>query len=268
MAELSGADLYRKIDKNALPSFQINGRTMYVVECDLAVDSAGLKDYCDRLMASKKPSGPDRDLIELTAAAINGKPMRWEAGTELTWYLDRGSFSSTADADKVLGYVSDAAEAWNHVATDASIAISFQQTQTADEAVFKVSFTTLPPGHVAVAFFPHDPPEKRVVYVGKLMLKATTSFDPTGVMRHELGHVLGFRHEHIRPESPQQIESWVAGNISAHELTTYDRHSVMHYPLPDFSGYGTTDFQLTNHDREGFKKLYQLPADQVQEYAP
>jgi hypothetical protein len=268
MPELSGADLYQKIDKNALPSFKVNGRTMYVVECDLAVDSAGLKEYCDRLMASKKSSSPNGGLFDLTAATINGLPMRWKAGTELIWFLDRDSFPSPADADKVLGYTNDAADAWNAVADNANIPISFLQTTNADEAVFKISFTVLPAGHIAVAFFPHESPEKRVVYVGKQLLKATTSFDPTGVMRHELGHVLGFRHEHIRPESPDKIESWVIGNMSAQELTSYDRHSVMHYPLPDFSGYGTTDFQLTSHDKDGFKKLYRLPADRVQEYAP
>jgi hypothetical protein len=268
MPELSGADLYQKIDKNSLPSFQVDGRTMYVVECDLAVDSAGLKDYCDRLMASKKSPNSNGGLFDLTSATIKGRPMRWKAGTELKWFLDRESFTSTADADKALGYTNDAADVWNAVAINANIPISFLQTTNASDAVFSVSFKVLPQDVIAVAFFPHDPPEQRVVYVSDLLLNGTNSFSPTGVMRHELGHVLGFRHEHIRPESPKQIESWVVGNISAQELTSYDRRSVMHYPLPNFAGYGTTDFQLTNRDKDGFKKLYQLPADQVQEYAP
>ena len=46
-----------------------------------------------------------------------------------------------------------------------------------------------------------------------------------GVFAHELGHILGFRHEHTRPESGRCFEddSW-------RELTDYDSDSIMHYP--------------------------------------
>ena len=62
-----------------------------------------------------------------------------------------------------------------------------------------------------------------------------------GILRHELGHVLGFRHEHTRPEAGTCFEdnSW-------RPLTPYDSSSVMHYPQCNGSNPG--DLTLTDLD--------------------
>ena len=96
------------------------------------------------------------------------------------------------------------------------------------------------------------------------MFDPNSTFDPIGVMRHELGHVLGLRHEHISPESPDQIEAWIVGRVGAEALTPYDRESVMHYPLSP--GHGTTDFQLTEYDKQGLADLYRLDSDAASEF--
>ena len=71
----------------------------------------------------------------------------------------------------------------------------------------------------------------------------------TGVLRHELGHTLGFRHEHTRPESGTCFEdnNWRA-------LTAYDSSSVMHYP--QCNGTQNGDLVLTNLDKTGAHALY------------
>ena len=43
--------------------------------------------------------------------------------------------------------------------------------------------------------------------------------------RHELGHILGFRHEHIRSEANSSCDE--GGAFRA--VTDYDQASVMHY---------------------------------------
>lgn len=76
-----------------------------------------------------------------------------------------------------------------------------------------------------------------------------------GVLRHELGHVLGWRHEHTRPESGDCFEDseWVPvgrGN--------YDAFSVMHYP--QCNGRGDWSLTITSDDAIGAACVYG-PAD-------
>ena len=69
------------------------------------------------------------------------------------------------------------------------------------------------------------------------------------MLRHELGHTLGFRHEHTRPEAGTCFEdtSWRA-------LTAYDSASVMHYP--QCNGTQKGDLVLTSLDNQGASSLY------------
>ncbi len=71
-----------------------------------------------------------------------------------------------------------------------------------------------------------------------------------GVLRHELGHTLGFRHEHIRPENT----SWCDEAETFRPLTEYDRRSTMHYPHCD--GEGDWSLQLTELDAIGAAFFY------------
>ena len=76
--------------------------------------------------------------------------------------------------------------------------------------------------------------------------------NPTGVIVHEMGHTLGFLHEHTRPDRDSYVTiHW--GNIrpgfegnfytytSGRQAGAYDIDSIMHYPSYEFSrnGYAT-----------------------------
>lgn len=70
----------------------------------------------------------------------------------------------------------------------------------------------------------------------------------SGVLKHELGHILGFHHEHDREEcNDDQI--WSEG------LTAYDAMSVMHYRGQCGSS-AAYDYYLTAQDRAGAGALY------------
>lgn len=71
-----------------------------------------------------------------------------------------------------------------------------------------------------------------------------------GVFRHELGHILGFRHEHIRPEAGggcAESDDW-------RPLTPYDASSVMHYQW--CNGVASSDLRVTKYDSIGSMAAY------------
>ncbi len=99
----------------------------------------------------------------------------------------------------------------------------------------------------ARAFFPYDDVKSRSVLFKKDYILRRPN-DMLRVVRHELGHVLGFRHEHIRDENTVKCKE-----VSPFDpITDYDRDSIMHYQRCG----GTGTAELSALDREGATKLY------------
>jgi hypothetical protein len=107
---------------------------------------------------------------------------------------------------------------------------------------------------IAAAFFPTYPPKRRRVLIDPSYFADDLGFDPVGVLRHELGHVVGFRHEHIRSGAPALCPQ--EDTTDTIDLTAYDPQSVMHYFC---GGVGSRDLKITDVDRDGAQKLYGPP---------
>lgn len=113
--------------------------------------------------------------------------------------------------------------------------------------------------YLASAFFPYYEPEDRLVDVNmpaidESMAENTGAPDDMtlrGIMRHELGHVLGFRHEHTRDEAGAY---YCFEDRHYRPGTLYDSKSVMHYP--QCGGDNDWSLQLSEQDKIGAAYFY------------
>jgi hypothetical protein len=241
---------------------RLGGHDFYVVEGDLLLDEVQLAEY-----ALRRDAGGDVEVVEaevdgkrskLLGISHDGKLLRWRPGKVLSFYVEKETFPDEATYKTARESVRTATEDWMKVCgvefayrgdLDANAALRTGDT------VFSVVFQDVNGAFIAAAFFPDDPPARRVVVIDPSFFRPALPFDRVGVLRHELGHVLGFRHEHIRSEAPPGCPG--ESLFDTEPLTSdYDPRSVMHYFC---GGVGDTSLSITTLDIEGSRRLYGLP---------
>jgi serine protease len=205
--------------------------------------------------------GDIKQLREFFEERIQGQPPPPDEFTGSLWTtqqkLSLTYCVSTAfgnQHDKVLADMEAATGAWEQVA---SVDFSHVAAQDAacnarNEAVlFDVNPVDVDGDYLARAFFPGEPRADRHVYIdlAALALDPRQELQLTGVLRHEVGHTLGFHHEHTRPESGACFE-----DDDFEPIAAYDKLSVMHYP--QCNGGTSWKLALTDRDKNGAACVY------------
>jgi hypothetical protein len=159
-----------------------------------------------------------------------------------------GSYSAAVSA------MTAAAGAWESAANVNFVHLTQYDTACSSgqkNVVFDVQLVNSGGQYLARAFFPNQSRTSRNVYID-VSAVGSSNPDLTGVLRHELGHALGFRHEHTRPESGVCFE-----DTNWQVLTSYDKSSVMHYP--QCNGINSWALTLSSLDKSGAASVYGAP---------
>ncbi|MBT9560867.1 MAG: hypothetical protein IV100_32885, partial [Myxococcales bacterium] len=157
----------------------------------------------------------------------NGKIALWQPGSIIRWGVWVESFPSVQEAHYAGAQLVLAAQAWNAV----NAGVSFEYADSSANATFLLAFAGDGGNMYAEAFFPNDAP----LSVLKVYKRAFAERDVmANIFLHELGHVLGLRHEFADMEGGAQI--W----------GTRNPNSVMSYEFPP---------QMQDSDKRGFANL-------------
>jgi hypothetical protein len=245
----------------------VNGEKIYIVEWDIPIRERDLRAYYVRTFVETKKSTVDG----LNSGADNV----WAADMqlELSYCVSTGFGSDYA---RMQAEMADATWAW---AREANVLFHYKSSEDSNcnDANTAVEIPLVPfSGGGACAFFPNQDGQPSCTGHGRALVINVASVDawPSqeiwgeyypnvstfGTLQHELGHIIGMRHEHIR-EMDNAVANCV-GEVSSpgnhRALTEYDQNSSMHYPW--CGGLTTATQNVTALDGEGANSLYGVPA--------
>ena len=233
------------------------GKTIYVVEGDIAVEFDELRAYYDRMIAEIRRYneeiryGVAHTVLPSTVNRVSGADDVWSPSqaNNLTYCVSNEFGSDKAlMVDAMAGAAADL-----EAAGDFDFIYDPSQDGNCRRSQTSTLFSVRPwNSGGACAFFPSGGGcvlRTVVIDVGDF---TSGSVSVRGVLRHELGHTLGLRHEHIR--NPNASGRCSEGT-SWRGVTAYDSDSMMHYKsCPGSTNSG--DLEVTALDAAGLGELY------------
>lgn len=155
----------------------------------------------------------------------------------------------------VVASLAAAARDWENACP--TCGVSFTRTLDRDRATFRVRYISAvllrsgekqQPDYVARSFYPRSEMKNRVLRLSPSFFSGP--LDPIGVMRHELGHILGYAHENSCAGKVNALPA----NLRSITVTQADDRSVMRQPCGNMTADGTTP--LSALDIADHRKIY------------
>lgn len=145
----------------------------------------------------------------------------------LTYSVDRQSFGAQ-QYEQVTADLAQAAKEWQESCPGCGV--TFTQTEARDArpshegANFVVRAHDAKGVYLVSAFFPHEPPERRYLNIDPRYFNLASKAERVAVLRHQLGHILGYRHV-----QPRDIAGCYYKGGTFLSLSKYTGNSVMGY---------------------------------------
>jgi hypothetical protein len=171
---------------------------------------------------------------------------RWKPGSTINFAAYADGYPEPEDAEFAALRLWEAAEEWNKH----KLGVKFEWVGKLDEATFVLQYGGDNGTVLASAFFPNSQPVN-TLFVYKLALQSTEKYRGMlkNIFLHELGHVLGLRHEFAL--DPDRFEGGAVVYGSRNE------DSVMSYKFPP---------KLQESDITDVKSYYKAPI--IKDYIP
>jgi hypothetical protein len=248
------------------------GRKVYIVDFDVPLTLEQLRDYYDVYIAKTHVENLGTTRQGLAQALQgSGALSKWpsDQAQRLTYCV---STTFGTDYARIVNEMRWATQDWEGAAN-----VNFRYVPAHDgscsSANPNISFAVRPTTVTAgCSFWPdgsaNSPCEIRhlLINVGDIdnhgdggftTRTGATNLNTLGVLRHELGHILGFVHENGRPEASPNTTGPFGFDCEAQTfsaLTAYDQNSVMHRPW--CNGNLASSWGLSALDRRGAQVAY------------
>ncbi len=192
---------------------------------------------------------------------INGTDIKWSDTQKLQLTYCIGSTFGGNTQKVVDAMVAATTGGWMRFANVQFTHVTAQDgagcTAANTNVLFDVNQVNSQGQYLARSFFPNSARADRNVLIDPASFDpAQTNNIPLGnILTHELGHVLGFRHEHIRTDQGRTVQCPEDNQYRG--VTDYDVVSTMHYPQ---CGSPNNTLALSAKDQSGVALVYGAPA--------
>jgi len=228
----------------------IDNELFYIVEGDLLLDEDEYFEYISNKYSPQESN-------KIVGIKLNGQIVKTPAPNNIRYSIVQHSFANLTEYNNFVRYMNEATADWEKICNVNFVYVSeydydLKSSDNPEDLTFVIKKVFTNSKLLAKAFYPFQAKKRRKILISHAFF--TTSVNKSGILRHEIGHILGFRHEHIRPDAPKECNRETKENLGETDyLTKYDSMSVMHYYC---GGQGSRKLEFTELDIIGVQKHY------------